>query len=152
MSSLRVYKKSNNLLFAEMIISLLFFIISFAVIIRVFAAADRLEREERRRERASLLAQSAAETYSVTGNAERALELAFNSDLPEFSGSLELKLDSELAPTEDGNITLVLEESRNETAAGTYSELLIRFLQDGGEIYSLKCGAYIPEGGAAVVT
>lgn len=151
MISLKVYKKSNNLLFAEMIISLLFFIISFAVIIRVFAAADRLEREEQRRERASLLAQSAAEAYSVTGNAEKALELAFGEDIPEFSGSMEIKLDGEFRPAEDGNIVLILEEKRDETAAGTYSELVISFSQDGGEIYSLKCGAYIPEGGAAVV-
>ena len=148
MSSLRVYKKNNNLLYAEMIISLLFFIISFAVIIRVFAAADRLEREERRRESASLLAQSAAEAYSVCGNAEKALELALGADVPEFSGGLEIGLNDELMPADGGEITLSLSETRRDTGAGVYSELSMSFRHDGSVLYSLKCSAYIPGGGA----
>lgn len=147
MSSLKVNKKNNNLLYAEMIISLLFFIISLAVIIRVFAAADSLEREQRRRESASLLAQSVAEAYSVSGNAEQALELALGADIPEFGGSLEIGMDSELAPSDGGEITLSLEENRRETGAGVYSELSMSFLHDGDILYSLKCSAYVPGGG-----
>lgn len=153
MISLKVYRKSNNLLFAEMIISLLFFIISFAVIIRVFAAADGLEREERRRETAAIIAQSAAEAYSVSGDASKALELALGADFPEFSGRLEIGLDEDFKPADGGEITLTLtEEERINSGAGVYSELLICFTQESGELYPLKCGAYIQgTGGAAVV-
>lgn len=152
MISLRGYRRPNNLLFAEMIISLLFFILSFAVIIRVFAGADSLEREERRRERAAVCAQSLAEAYSVSGDAVKSLELALGEVFPAQRGErLEISLDEDLNPADGGEITLVLEENRNNSGAGDYSELEICFTRNGGEIYSLKCGAYIPRTGGASV-
>lgn len=151
MISLRGYRRPNNLLFAEMIISLLFFILSFAVIIRVFAGADSLEREERRRERAAVCAQSLAEAYSVSGDAVKSLELALGVFPEERGERLEISLDEDLNPADGGEITLVLEESRNNSGAGDYSELEICFTRNGGEIYSLKCGAYIPRTGGAEV-
>lgn len=54
MIRLKVNRRSNVLLYAEMIIALLFFVISFAVIIRVFASADSLERRSRQRQSAAL--------------------------------------------------------------------------------------------------
>ncbi|MBP0984189.1 MAG: hypothetical protein J6A19_10735 [Oscillospiraceae bacterium] len=134
-----------------MIISLLFFILSFAVIIRVFAGADSLEREERRRERAAVCAQSLAEAYSVSGDAVKSLELALGVFPEERGERLEISLDEDLNPADGGEITLVLEESRNNSGAGDYSELEICFTRNGGEIYSLKCGAYIPRTGGAEV-
>ncbi len=148
---LRGYRRPNNLLFAEMIISLLFFILSFALIIRVFAGADSLEREERRRERAALCAQSVAEAYSVSGDLSKSLELALGAFPEERGGRLEIRLDEDFKPEDSGGITLVLEESRTDSGAGDYSELEICFTRSGGEIYSLKCGAYIPRTGGAAV-
>lgn len=143
---LRLNRKSNNLLFAEMTLALLFFVISFAVIIRVFAAADGLERKSRRRVKAALCAQSIAEAYSVSGDTGTALRLVFGEDIPWDSVSL----DSDMRPEQDGEITLTLSEEREDSAAGTYSTLSIRFEYSGEEVYALECGAYIPQGGAAV--
>ena len=103
---LRLNRKSNNLLFAEMTLALLFFVISFAVIIRVFAAADGLERKSRRRVKAALCAQSIAEAYSVSGDTGTALRLVFGEDIPGDSVSL----DSDMRPEQDGEITLTLSE------------------------------------------
>lgn len=139
-------RKSNILLFAEMTIALLFFVISFAVIIRVFAAADGLERRAQRREKAVLCAQSIAEAYSVSGNTGTALRLVFGEDMPQG----DILLNSELVPEDNGEITLTLSEEKDDTAAGTYSTLSIRFGYSGEELFSLDCGAYIPRGGAAV--
>lgn len=139
-------RKSNILLFAEMTIALLFFVISFAVMIRVFAAADGLERRAQRREKAVLCAQSIAEAYSVSGNTGTALRLVFGEDMPQG----DITLNSELVPEDNGEITLSLSEEKEDTAAGTYSTLSIRFGYSGEELFSLDCGAYIPRGGAAV--
>ena len=139
-------RKSNILLFAEMTIALLFFVISFAVMIRVFAAADGLERRAQRREKAVLCAQSIAEAYSVSGDAGTALRLVFGEDIPQG----DILLNSELVPEDNGEITLTLSEEKEDTAAGTYSTLSIRFGYSGEELFSLDCGAYIPRGGAAV--
>lgn len=139
-------RKSNILLFAEMTIALLFFVISFAVMIRVFAAADGLERRAQRREKAVLCAQSIAEAYSVSGDTGTALRLVFGEDIPQG----DILLNSELVPEDNGEITLTLSEEKDDTAAGTYSTLSIRFGYSGEELFSLDCGAYIPRGGAAV--
>lgn len=138
-------RKGNNLLFAEMMIALLFFVISFAVLIRVFAAADGLERKSQRRVKAVLCAQSIAEAYSVSGDTARALRLVFGEDMPED----DISLDSSLVPAEQGEITLSLKENRSDTGAGVYSQLTICFTYAGEELYSLECGSYVPEGGAA---
>ena len=139
-------RKSNILLFAEMTIALLFFVISFAVMIRVFAAADGLERRAQRREKAVLCAQSIAEAYSVSGDTGTAMRLVFGEDMPQGDTTL----NSELVPEDNGEITLSLSEEKDDTAAGTYSTLSIRFGYSGEELFSLDCGAYIPRGGAAV--
>lgn len=157
MSRLKVNRKSNVLLYAEMIIALLFFVISFAVIIRVFAAADGLERKSRQRQSAALCAQSIAEAYSVSGDVQRAVSLALGADLRDFSGSADIGLDSGFYPADSAEIILRLSEEKEDTAAGVYSELLVEFYDNYSEaavqnepVYSLKCGAYVSGGGAAV--
>ncbi len=133
-------RKSNNLLFAEMTIALLFFVISLGVIIRVFASADRLERRSQRRVQAALYAQSIAEAYSVSGDAQNAVKLAMGLELGEFTGETNIVLDGE-------EVTLGLSETENDTGAGIYSELVITFSDNSDEpLYSLECGAYIPRG------
>ncbi len=138
-------RKGNNLLFAEMMIALLFFVISFAVLIRVFVAADGLERKSQRRVKAVLCAQSIAEAFSISGDTAQALRLVFGEDMPQG----DISLDSALVPAEQGEIMLSLDENRSESGAGVYSQLVIRFRYSGEELYSLECGAYIPNGGAA---
>lgn len=147
MRKLKAYRKTNHLLFAEMVTALLFFIISFAVIIRIFAAADGMERRERRREQASLCAQTIAEAYSVSGDAGRALELVFGEAFSEYGG---IGLDGSMKPSAQPEVTLSLSEERRRLPAGEYSRLFISFTAGGEELYSLECGAYIPQGGAAV--
>lgn len=145
MVKLKTNKKPNNLLFAEMILALLFFVVSFTVIIRVFAGADGLEREQRRREQAGLVAQSAAEAYSVSGDVQQAVKLALGCGVSLSDGRCELSLAEDFTPSDSGEITLVLEEKQTEqSAVGRYSELLMTFLYSGEDFYALQCGAYIP--------
>ncbi|MGN1339643.1 MAG: hypothetical protein ACI4WS_05080 [Oscillospiraceae bacterium] len=146
MISLKAYRKPNNILFAEMILALLFFVISFTVIIRVFASADNLGREDRRREKAVLIAQSAAEAYSVSGDPAWALEQALGYGVSFTDGKCEFTVDDSFAPSDSGEITLTFEEQRSEPViAGSYSELSMTFTRGGEEFYSLDCAAYIPE-------
>ena len=149
MIRLKVNRRSNVLLYAEMIIALLFFVISFAVIIRVFASADSLERRSRQRQSAAL---SIAEAYSVGGDVQKAVSLALGANLRDFTGSAEIGLDSGFYPADSSDVILRLDEQKQDTAAGVYSELAVEFFDNSGDdeelIYSLKCGAYVPGGGA----
>lgn len=154
MNTLRsVVKKRRpvNLFFTELIIALLFFSISGAVILNVFATADKRSRSNAEKENAMICAQSIAETYSETGNADEALNIVF-SQPPEFdenSGVYTMKLDSYCRPASDGKIVMSAEETREKTDSGVLSDLTISFSNGETELFSLVCSAYIPDGGEA---
>ena len=135
-----------NLFFAELIISLLFFSISGAVILKVFAEADSKARKSAQLESAVLCAQSVAEAYSVCGSVQQAFELVFGEDCA-VDGVL--RLDGDCRLCEDGEILLTFLREQSETAAGTLSQLTLTFTMNDEELYTLDCSAYIPKGGNA---
>lgn len=134
-----------------MVISLLFFSISGAVILRVFAAADLRSRESLLTEKAAVIAQSCAEAYSVKKDAKTAIEQAAGepcSDMGggrytvEFTGE-----DSALS-----GVTLYANETRTEYTAGTMLDMTLVFAVSGADsedgFFTLSFGTYVP-GGAA---
>lgn len=142
-------RRPINLFFTELIIALLFFSISGAVILNVFASADRRSRANAEKENAMICAQSIAETYSETGNANEALMTVF-SQAPEFDGDVyTIILDSYCRPASDGKIVMSAVEEREQAVSGVLSKLTISFISDDEEIFSLACSAYIPNGGEA---
>lgn len=148
MSALKAFgggkRRPINLFFAEIIIALLFFSISGAVIIKVFAAADMKSQQSARLERVIILAQTIAEAYSESGDFGRAAELAFGGGLV----VVEPALDGEVTlSVENGSMYLTARENRVFTGAGELSSLTVTFTANGEEIYSLDCSAYIGNGG-----
>lgn len=144
-------RRPVNLFFTELIIALLFFSISGAVILNVFASADRRSRSNAEKENAIICAQSIAEVYSDTGNADEALRTVF-SQAPEFdesSGLYTMRLDSHCRPAADGKMIVSAGEKRDKTDSGVLSDLTISFSNDEEELFSLVCSAYIPDGGDA---
>ena len=144
-------RRPINLFFMELIIALLFFSVSGAVILRVFASADKRSRANAEKENAMICAQSIAETYSELGNAGEALMTVFSQacEFDDESGLYSIKLDSYCRPATDGNITMSAAEERERTMSGELSELTITFLNDKEELFSLVCSAYISDGGEA---
>ena len=142
-----IKRRPVNLFFTEIIIALLFFSISGAVIVKVFAAADRRSRLNAEKEHAMICAQSIAEVYSEQGNAQSALKTVFSESakLDESSGELTIRLDGSYRPALDGKIVLRASEHRGKTAAGELSRLSISFESDNNELYSLECTAYTSE-------
>lgn len=126
-----------NLFFAEMIIALLFFSISGAVILKVFSSADMKSRESARLERVIVFAQSFAEVYSESGSVGEAARLVLGN----YSAG-----EDGMVPLEGGSVNMRTSEKRTPTAAGELSELTMTFTADGEEIYSLTCSAYIRGG------
>ena len=144
-------RRPINLFFTELIISLLFFSVSGAVILNVFASADRRSRVNAEKENAMICAQSIAETYSETGNADEALKIVF-SQSPEFDESsnvFTMSLDRYCRPAADGKIVLSAKETREQTDSGVLSDLEISFSSGEKELFSLVCSAYRPNGGDA---
>ena len=89
---------------------------------------------------------------AVHCDVQKAVSLALGADLRDFTGSAEIGLDSGFYPSDSSDVILRLDEQKQDTAAGVYSELAVEFFDNSGDdeelIYSLKCGAYVPGGGA----
>lgn len=129
-------RRPTNLFFIEIIIALLFFSISGAVIMKVFAAADGKARKSALLEEVVIAAQSVAELYSVSGDAAAAVAGAVG-----FQGE-----DLSSVPVEGGRAVMSVTEQREPSAAGELRRLYMVFTRDGDEIYSLDCAAYVPGG------
>lgn len=123
-------KRPLNLFFIEIIIALLFFSISGAVILSVFAGADRRSHKSELLESVMVYSQSIAEVYAVSGNADETLKT-----VEKECGRL------------DESIALSKFEEKTENTAGTLSKLTLRFTENGEEIYKFTCSAYIQNGG-----
>lgn len=123
-------KRPLNLFFIEVIIALLFFSISGAVILTVFAGADKKSRQSEVLESVIIRAQSIAEVYSLSGNSEEAIEFVTRE-----CGAL------------DDNIRLSKSEEKTEKSEGTFSRLTLTFSDKDGEIYTFTCSAYVRNGG-----
>ena len=128
-----------NLFLAEIIISLLVFSFSGAVILKVFAAADSKSRKSTELESVVITAQSIAEAYSQCADASQAIGTALQTD--DIS-------DLSAVPLENGRVMLDASEQRTNSGAGELCELTMRFTSNGEELFSLKCTAYV-SGGAA---
>ena len=144
-------RRPINLFFTELIIALFFFSISGAVILNVFAGADRRSRMNAEKENAMICVQSIAEIYSEVGDANEALKTVF-SQSPEFDENnnvYTIRLDSHCKPSVDGRITVSASEKREKTVSGELSDLTISLATDEEELFSLVCTAYKPNGGDA---
>lgn len=140
-------RRPVNLFFTELIIALLFFSISGAVILKVFASADKRSQQNAQKERAIICAQSIAEAYSELGNTEAALKAVFSESvkLDETPDGFSVKLDGSYRPALDGSVILKTAEQREKTASGELSRLTISFDSENEELYNLVCSAYLSE-------
>lgn len=143
-----IKRRPINLFFTELIIALLFFSISGAVILKVFASADNKTRMNSQRENAMICAQSIAEVYSESGSAESTFDIVFSGKGSfDDSGSYNIVLDSLCRPAADGTITLIASEEREKTVSGVMSRLTVTFTCGETELYTLVSSAYKPDGG-----
>lgn len=140
-----------NLFFLEMIIVLLFFSIAAAVILRSFAASDKLARSSRRLENMAFCAQSAAEIYSETGSLGDTAEMLFGGGLHVLGDtdgdvrSLTVPLTDECVySVQDPKLFMKMAESTDEYAGGSLKTLTVSFEDGSGEVlYEITSGAYI---------
>ena len=126
-----------NLFLIEIIIALLFFSISGAVIMKVFAVADAKSRRSALLEEVMVVAQSIAEIYSSDGDAGAAVKEAAGVTAYE---------DLSAVPLNGGKVMMSVQESREDSGAGELCSLSIEFTMEGSEIYSLDCSVYFPGG------
>lgn len=130
-------RKPINLFLVEIIIALLFFSISGAVIMKVFAVADAKSRRSALLEEVMVVAQSIAESYSCNGDANAAVRDAAGIIVYE---------DLSAVPLNGGTVIMSVLESRVASGAGELCGLSIEFTMEGSEIYSLNCSTYFPGG------
>ena len=144
-------RRPVNLFYMELIIALLFFIVSAAVILKVFATADRKSRLSSVKENAMICSQSIAEVYSENGNAPETFLTVFseNAFFDIDSGIYTIKLDEQCKLSDDGNIVMEAVEKRENTDAGELSHLSVSFISDNEELFSIVCSSYVPNGGVS---
>lgn len=136
-------KRSNShLFFVEMIIVLLFFVISCAVVMNMFVHSDKLSRESERLEKMTFCSQSAAEIYSETGSTSKITEMLFGISTEE-NKAVNLKLDNDFSVSEEGALTLELIPENNSDRE-KFTAIEIRFSDNTDRVlYSVKA-AHIP--------
>lgn len=134
--------KPTNLFFIELLIVLLFFGFSVAVILKIFASADYKQDYSTLTQKTVLCAESVAEAFSVSGNLSETVSLVFGIESEVYDGVFCINLDDTMKPSSEGKVELLLFEKVDETPAGNLSELSIGFTKNGKEIYSLECYAY----------
>lgn len=127
-----------------MILALLFFCISGAVILQVFASANGIVQRNRRSDSAVLCAQSCAESYTVSGDLSKTLITVFGQEYTSQDGVYTIPLDGECRPSESGSVTLTLTEQSENGAAGSFSTVTAVFSHSGEEFYRLSFSAYTP--------
>ncbi len=146
----KIKNKANvrpaNLFFLELIIVLLFFSFSAAVILRIFAAADSRQKMSDITEKSVICSQSIAEAFSVSGNLSDTLSIVFDTN-DSYVGNAEIMLDNDFEIDDNGRIKLLLSQRDEPTAAGVLSHLEMSFSLEDKEIFYLECSAYIPENG-----
>ncbi len=141
-----------NLFFVELIIVLLFFSLSAAIILQVFAAADRKQKLGELTERSIVTAQTIAECYSVTGDVAETVEMAFGMNADIKDGAVTIPLNRQLTASAEGDVQLTVSEiSRDISEAGVFSRMTIEFVLDDDVLYSLTCSAYTPQNGGVSV-
>lgn len=151
-------RRPINLFFTEIIIALLFFSFSGAVILKVFATAELKSQKSEQLERVIIFAQSFAEVFSESGDFYTAAELILGDNIAVEEDAVLLENDNadpqmsiyensgcriRKLPLEDGSVYFQTAETRYSTGAGEISDLSMTFTADGEEIYSLRCSAYI---------
>lgn len=137
-------KKPSNLFLVEMIIAMLFFSVSGAVILNVFAVADGKMRRSEAGDSAMICAQSCAEAYSLKGSAAEMAELVFGDYTTREDGALCVTLDERCRPSEEGGITLIISEAEEDTAAGALRTAELVFMREDKELRRFSCSAYVP--------
>ncbi|MBQ8841677.1 MAG: hypothetical protein IJZ65_03485 [Ruminiclostridium sp.] len=142
--------KQANLFFIELLVVLLFFSFSIAVILKIFAVADYKQNASTLTEKSIICAQSIAEVFSVNGDIADTSAFVFGEEAEVTDGVCRIMLDDDMKPSADGKNELIMTEKHDETSAGVLSSLNIAFSRNESEIYALECYAYISsDGGAA---
>ena len=150
-------KPPVNLFFLELIIVLLFFSISGAIILKVFASASIATEKGSVTERAVMNVQSVAEIYSVKGDLEESLDMLFGKGryTIDSDGTYSVCLGNDMQPiiTEDirgryGRVSIEFSERRTKGLCGEMHELdsKVILLADGGsEVYTQTSAVYVPK-------
>ena len=136
-----------NLFFIELTITLLFFALSAAVILKVFAAADEKQKISMLTERSVICAQSLAEAYSVCGDIGNTLVQVFG-DGTVLNGDV-LILDYEFMPSSEAQVILTLSEEQVTSDAGTLNRMSMCFSTGERQLFDMSCAAYLPKNGGS---
>ncbi len=140
-----------NLFFIELIIVLLFFSFSAAVILQIFAAADKRQDNSDAVEKALICTQSLSEAFAVTGNLAETSEIVFGEGMGEFNENwTEIRLDSSMKPCGNGEVILYMSQLSRKNEAGVLERLSFEFRTDEGQLIPKTiCEAYFPDKGGA---
>lgn len=138
-----------NLFFIEIIVLLLFFGISGAIVLKAFACADSKAKLSIIYDKASLCSQSIAEIYR-DNNKETAFAMVFGENYTDYLNGSTLLMDGECNLSESGAVTLKFSEETTESECGKLHTLTLVFDSSEKEIYSFSCCSYIPTGGGQI--
>lgn len=130
-----------TLFFIEMAVMIVFFGLSAAVVMRVFAASSVMTSESERNERMSFCAQSAAEIFSGCGDIEYTSHILFSI----YDDRIPVDERCAYSP-DDPKMYVSMTETDEKYPAGILKTMKITFTDTNGKcLYEVTSGAYIHE-------
>lgn len=128
-----------TLFFIEMAVMIVFFGLSAAVVMRVFAASSVMTSESERSERMSFCAQSAAEIFSGCGDIEYTSQILFSA----YDDKIPVDENCTYSP-DDPKMYVSMTETDEEYPAGVLKTMKITFTDVSGKcLYEMTSGAYL---------
>ena len=132
---------SFTLFFIEMAVMIVFFGLSAAVVMRVFAESSVMASESERSEQMAFCAQSAAEIFSGCGDIEYTSHILFSA----YEDKIPVDENCAYSP-DDPKMYVSMTETDEEYPAGILKTMKITFTDINGKcLYEVTSGAYLPE-------
>ncbi len=142
-----------NSFFQEIIVVILFFSLSCAIIVQVFVNAYLINLETEERNSAVMTATSFCEVYSVNGSLSQTVALIFGEDAVKYihEQNATLPLDDNFSPTENEKVFIFHISTRTTFRdSGNVHYADISVYKNGESIFSVTSSAYLPKGVALI--
>lgn len=141
--------QTANLFLTELIAVLLFFSISAAILLKVFAAAGEKAEKSVLEEKIILCSQSLSELYSLEADCEKTAEKLFGTFYEKSGEDIFVYFSRNLIPVMPNDsaayVKLKIVSEKTPSKGGMLSELRYDFSENEENIFFGTCTVYVPD-------
>lgn len=145
----RLQVRHMNSFFQEIVIVILFFSLSCAIIIQVFAKSFLLNQDSDKRNLGLLTVSSFCETFSIVGDLEETIDFVFGSSAVLFieEDKATIPMNDKFEVSEDGAISFEVFTRSTKTPSGEMLYADVSITENGERLFALTTSSYQTNGG-----